>query len=584
MTQLASNNEYRGFPNHLRVALVYLVTALLTMGASPISMAKSSDKEESAVAEISPSQHSQVLFLLLTAEIAASRHEEAIALHNYLQAAEITQDPAIAEQATQMAINFQAPLEATMGAELWAKTAPNNLQAQLIAMTLSIGHSSEKALPYLSRAIEINPTQVDQYIMEIQTRLSDSSALKLKEALAEIALQKPKDAYAHLVAAQSAAQQGDIRNANRLVDIALQLIPDLTHALQLKARLIRYSAETDASALKFLAEKVQQFPHNKELMLFYANALIDNGNTAEAKIQLMPVVEDKQLGGQALVTLGDIFLKEDKIAQAKETLTKALEFSDSRDYAQFLLGQVEERQGNIPAAIRWYSDIQPGSYQILATMRAATLLKKIKAYKEAISLLHNATPTTIEEQKQLILAEIDLLNTSNANDEAMELVNEVLPKLPNDPDILYMHAITASKLKKWEIAEESLNKILKQNPNNANAQNAMGYVLSFNKNRWKESIEHLNQALALAPNNPYFMDTLGWVHFRQGDLQQAKTYLQKASSLSDDGEIAAHFGEVLWSNNQKEDAILVWKKALEKNNDHPALLETIRRLHVNLNP
>src|SRR5262249_48153653 len=150
-------------------------------------------------------------------------------------------------------------------------------------------------------------------------------------ALNQIASLNPNDAYIHLVAAQSAAQFGEIQNANRLVDKALQISPDLTHAVQLKARLIRHDSKFDASALEFLANKVSQLHNNKELRLFYAHALIDNEKVTEAKKQLNAVIEDPKYGGQALVTLGEVLFKENKLSEANENLKKAQTFADSKD-------------------------------------------------------------------------------------------------------------------------------------------------------------------------------------------------------------------------------------------------------------
>lgn len=583
MTEPTSNVEYRRFPKRSSVITVYLVTVILTMGGWTTANAGPTDStEDNLIADIPTTEHQNILYMLLSAELAATRGQEAFALNNYLKAATITQDPAIAEQTTQMAINFQAPTEAAQGAELWAKNAPNNLQAQLIAMTLSIGQSVSKATPYLIRALEINPTQVDQYIAEIQARLSEASAKNLKEALSQIARQRPNDAYAHLTAAQSAAQLGDIKNANRWVDSALTLTPDLTRALELKARLIRYVSDSDTPALQFLSEKVHAFPKNKELRLFYASALIDNGKTDQAKAELNQLTNDKQLGGQALLFLGEILLKENKLQDATNALQKALDYPETRDSAQYLLGETEERQGNIQAAIRWYADLEPGTYQIPGALKAVALLKTLKAYKEAISVIHNSTPNTVEEQKQLILAEIDVLNSSQSSEEAMTLANEVLPKLPDDPDILFSHAMTAAKLKKWEIAENDLKKIIKQNPNNANALNALGYTLSFNKNRLDEALKYIQQALAIAPNNPVFIDSLGWINYQLGNTNEALRYLKKANSMSEDGDIAAHFGEVLWMSDHKEEALAVWKKAMGKDSENNELQETLKRLKVNL--
>ena len=423
--------------------------------------------------------------------------------------------------------------------------------------------------------------QVEQHIVDIQTRLSDNSAKNLKDALNQIATDKPDNAYIQLAAAQSSAEQGDIQGALKRVENALGKMPDLTRALQLKARLISFEKKSDLPALEFLNAHLEKFPQNAELRLFYANALIDNEKRDEAKKELLKITDHKTAGGFALVFLGEIYLKESNWKDANQVLKKAMLFPETKENAQYMLGETEELQGNHDTALEWYTQVGPSAFHVPATLRAVLLLKQKKEYADAIYLLHNSTPITLEEQKQLLLAEMDILNASQRHEDTLELANEILTKIPDDPDVLYMRAITATKVKKWDIAELDLKKILKQNPNNANALNALGFTLSFQKERIQEALQHINQALAIAPNNPDFIDSLGWTYYRAGDIPKALTYLKQANDLSDDATIAAHFGEVLWMNNQKDLAMGVWKKAL-KNPDAEELKETLNRLKVDL--
>jgi tetratricopeptide (TPR) repeat protein len=567
---------------------VYLVLLILTMGiwlslfppyAKSLETAESTEKIDP---ETNLSHHQKILFMLLVAEMAASRNMNSLALENYIRAAELTQNPAIAAQSTQLAIEMEAPSEALLSAKLWAKTAPQDTQAQMITVILLIGQSSDQAIPYLKRALDLSPMEVGQHIAAIQSKLPDDSAKNLEEALTKIAAERPKDAYAHLAAAQSAAGLGDIQNAKRWVDSALSITPNLTNALILKTRLIRYEDTSDRKALNFLAKKLEQFPKNSELRLFYASALLDNKSLEEAKKELLRITTDKTFGGQALLFLGEIYLKENKIKEAENVLLKATNFSTSKDAAEYLLGEKEVREGHVDRAIQWFSNVAPGNYHVSAMLRAVELLKVKKAYKDAIYLLHNSSPSTLGEQKQLLLAEIDLLTLSKQTEEAFELANDILVKLPDDEEVLFVHATTASKLAKWETAERDLKKILKQNPNNANALNALGYILSFQKDRLQESLGYLQQALALSPNNPAFMDSMGLAYFRLGNFEKAIKYLRKANNLSDEGEISAHLGEALWMNDRKSDAISVWKKALTKHPEDQDLKETLNRLQVDL--
>jgi len=61
-------------------------------------------------------------------------------------------------------------------------------------------------------------------------------------------------------------------------------------------------------------------------------------------------------------------------------------------------------------------------------------------------------------------------------------------------------------------------------------------------------------------------------------MQEALKWLAKAFEQLEDAEIAAHYGEVLWKNNQREEARKVWEIGLKNNSEHPVLLETMQRL------
>ncbi len=452
--------------SHTRWMLtVYLLICCLTMGTTKTVFAKTESSEQ----EPPEKKHSALLYNILSAEIAASRDIKSVALSYYIKAIEQTNDPAVAEASTLLAISLEAPDEALISAKRWADAAPLDLQAQLITMTLLISQSVEEALPYLTRIIEIDPTQVDNPIMEVQSRLSEDSAKNLKEALNQLALARPKDPYAHLLAAESAVEQRDLQSATQWVNSALKQRPDLTGAIELKARLIRYEKNDDAPAMHFLKTQLDKYPQNSELRFFYASALLDIEDTQAAKIELAKITRDPKYGGSALLILADLYLREKQWKNASEALKKAQMFPAVADGAEYLSGKSEELQGNKSTAIAHYSNVGKGSYYIPAVLHAIALLKEMGSYQEAIYLIHNSNPTTFEEQKALLLVEIELLNANKSCDEALQLANDILAKLPNDEDILYSHAISAANLKKWEMAEADLQQILKQNPSHANA-------------------------------------------------------------------------------------------------------------------
>ncbi len=561
---------------------VYFLIFILTIGSSSLAAVTSKNSGGQLNVESTPDQTENLLYTVLVAEIATSRGFKNIACESYFKAAYLSKDPAIAEQATLVSINFEAPKESVLNALLWAKIDPDNLQAQLIAMTLLISQSVEQAIPYLTRAIDINPQEIDQHLMEIQTRLSETSAINLQQALDKIAKERPLDPYTQFAAAQSASIQNDMKKTKFWLNSALKLKPDLTRAIELNAQIIRYEDGNDAPALQYLNQEVEKFPNDGELRIFYANALLDTNKIEEAKKVIGHIAKESPFQDQALLLLGEIYLNEKNWAKAESSLEKALNYPNAKQTAKYLLGEIAEEQQHYSQAINWFSDVGQGPFHVPARLRAVMLLKKAKLYEEAIYLLHNSSPNNLEEQKYLLLSEIDLLNASKGSEDALQISNELLLQLPEDLDVLFMRAVTATKLKKWDMAEDDFKKVLVKNPNDANVLNALGYTISYDKKRLQEALSYSKQALSVSPNNPDFMDSVGWIYFQLGDIQQALKFLTEANALSQDNTIAAHFGEVLWASDQKKEAVIVWKKALKQEADNEELLDTLKRLKIDL--
>jgi tetratricopeptide (TPR) repeat protein len=58
-----------------------------------------------------------------------------------------------------------------------------------------------------------------------------------------------------------------------------------------------------------------------------------------------------------------------------------------------------------------------------------------------------------------------------------------------------------------------------------------------------------------------YWDTLGWVHFRRGDVAQAKRFIESAWLLGPNGEVAYHLGEILEKEGHKDEAIQMYAAA-----------------------
>lgn len=125
---------------------------------------------------------------------------------------------------------------------------------------------------------------------------------------------------------------------------------------------------------------------------------------------------------------------------------------------------------------------------------------------------------------------------------------------------------------------QDLLRIIENEPDNAVALNALGYILTVRTDRLQEARSYIERALELDPDNPAIIDSMGWLLFREGQLMPALHYLKQAWDAFPDPEVAAHYGEALWMNGEEEQARMIWQQGLEQNPEHEVLKDTIRRL------
>ena len=157
-----------------------------------------------------------------------------------------------------------------------------------------------------------------------------------------------------------------------------------------------------------------------------------------------------------------------------------------------------------------------------------------------------------------------------------------LRKTPDDIDLLYEQSLVAEKLGSADEMESLLRRVIQLKPDYHQAYNALGYSLADRNIRLPEARELIRKAVDYAPSDPFIKDSLGWVEFRIGNKTEALRIFEAAYKAKPDAEIAAHFGEVLWSLGQRERAVAIWKEGQLINPENEALVETLKRLQVKL--
>ena len=335
-----------------------------------------------------------------------------------------------------------------------------------------------------------------------------------------------------------------------------------------------------AEATNRLAAFLEKYPDSRDVRLGYARMLVVDKRYPEARAQFETIVKRFPKDTDAIYAVGLLALqvKDYAIAETNMKLLLDLGYRDANS-VRYTLGQIAEEQKDWPRAIDWYKTILRGDQAMPARVRTANAIAKQGKLAEARAYLRSVSVQGEPQRVQLLVAESQLLRDANMHREAFDLLGQALQKSPDEPDLLYDHALTAEKLDRFDILESSLKRLIQLKPDHAHAYNALGYSYAERNVRLPEARQLIEKALEISPADFFIIDSLGWVLYRMGDLKGAARELRRAWDGRSDGEIGAHLGEVLWELGEHDEARRIWQEALKASPENETIQKTLKRFN-----
>ncbi len=581
-----------------RLALLPLIVALTLAGcstqpvaatANPVRVAEESRPSphpDIANAEEKPAQPEvklpaiplteELLYKFLVSEIAGQRGMISVAKEGYLDLARQTKDPRVVKRAAEIAVfsrDADAALETT---RMWLELDPSSPRAvqTLVALLVAQGKLDE-ATPYLEKMLASDgPANGFMHLTVLFSKTRDTKAAH--EAVRKLAAGYPTVPEAQYALAQSAIQAGRTDDALAALKQADILRPGWETAATLRAQLLAKQSRSDA--LNFMKGFLQTYPQSREVRLAYARMLVNANQFDEAREQFALLTTEMPDNADVHVAAGLLSLQMADPDRAETYLNRALEqgYRDT-EMVRYYLGHVSEERKQDAQAISRYESVAKGEYLVSARTRHAGILARQGKLADAITLLKSTDVANDSQRIQLIQSESNLLRDAKDFEGVYRLLDDALKQRPDHVDLLYDRAMAAEKINKLDVAEADLRKVIKLKPDYAHAYNALGYTLVEKTDRINEAAELLEKALSLAPDDAFILDSVGWLHYRKGNLDKAREYLERAWKLRQDPEIAAHLGEVLWMKGSRDEASRLWDTSLQSYPNNEALLETLKK-------
>lgn len=522
----------------------------------------------------------ETLYALLAAEIAGSRQQFDIALSNYLQQAHETRDPQVAARATHIARFLSAENAVLDAALLWVEVAPEDTEAQLnAALALVRTGRLQEAFELSRRLQEKGEHTLFQNIAASAADSTDTQREQLIEGYRTLLKRYPKHKELLVGTGLLMQQQGQLESALSYAERALTHHPDDTAATILKATLLNQMERSD-EALQAIVAALEENPESLRLRLQYARLLTQH-DLALAQEQFEVLVQQEPNDPDLLLSLGIVALERGDTDTARESFEALLDSGEHMSTANYYLGQLAEKESREEDALLYYLQVEPGSDFLQATLNILDIFLKrgeIDAANDHMNRLRTRFP---DRAADLYLLQARTLMQHGHDQAAEHTLGLALESHPTHSELRYTRGMLYAEQGRIEAMERDLRELLKYDPQNANALNALGYTLADQTGRYEEALELIEQALALKPGEPAFLDSMGWVLYKMGRTEEALPYLEEAMAAYPDQEIAAHLGEVLWKLGERERAREVWQRGLENDPESELIPATKDRLQVN---
>ena len=574
----------------------YLATCLmgLTMAALP-GCASFSGSSEQATPEIEPTSLSEalpagiqyadfepeVLYQLLSAEIAAQRGRYDVTLVNYLQAAKTSNDSGVIERAMLIAQSLNADNAQQQLADLWLEKSPDNLQAHRVAAIQAVKRQQlETALFHMEEIMSQGEDADFDSLAAMAARLPPAQQQELLSLYQRLAERHPDTPELEYSISLLLKITGAPEEALARLDNLLMQERDFQPAIILRGDLL-YQTDQKKEALNYLTTNTRRFPANRQMGTLYGRMLINEGELQAAQDEFDRLVKRYPDTPGLRLSHALVALENKQTDLARNELTRLIEQGHHTNEASYYLGRIEEQADNIIQAIGYYQSVEQGNYFFPALARASELQAQTGELDKALSHLQSLKQNNPDQTEKFWLLEINLLIDQGQTQQALSTADTALEAFPKNVEIRYARAMLLDSIEQHDNAEQDLRTILDIQPDSSVTLNALGYILTERTDRLDEARGYIERALALDPENPAILDSMGWVLFRQGKTTEALDYLSRAWAAYPDPEVAAHYGEALWVAGEEEQARIVWEEGLDTDPDHEILQKTIERLNNN---
>jgi tetratricopeptide (TPR) repeat protein len=190
---------------------------------------------------------------------------------------------------------------------------------------------------------------------------------------------------------------------------------------------------------------------------------------------------------------------------------------------------------------------------------------------KAAPLLREALARPTDDPALLVSALARALLHDHQADQIDPLFERTIAQYPDERTGLeFSWAMLAQNRGQWQRSEDLLQAVLRREPDNDEADNALGYTWADQDRNLDQARQMIEHAVEVRPGVAAYEDSLGWVLYKLGRFQAAQEHLALAAGLRGGAEptILNHLGDAQYRLGRHDDALRLWRDAKDMLPDH----------------
>jgi len=250
-----------------------------------------------------------------------------------------------------------------------------------------------------------------------------------------------------------------------------------------------------------------------------ARALGKKGAFQDAEKELLEALEEEPNQPLLKCSLADLYLRQDKVVEAKLLAEEVLSLEPNFSRALFVLGEIYSREGRLDEALQCFRQAAGSKPTPYVLVRIARTLREMKRYGEALETLDGILVK--EKENPIALKEkAVLLNRMKRREEALALYEKLRKLTPEDSFVRgEIYRLKGMKRPRQDNIRE-LEKVLAVS--SAKDEPHLHGLLAENlkkAGRLKEAAEEFHAAWQLSSGNLFYLKQKGFCLYRLGEYE-----------------------------------------------------------------